>query len=152
MAGPPPPAGGALLDARLAAIEVAVLPLAAAIAPIPAMQAQLAAMQAQLAAMQAQLNAVAAALGVPGAGAAAANQAFAAARRANAVASDTPFVVVPRAGGGAPAAWPAGFDRAALWAMGGGAANALLLDYALPAGGSLDSRRVRLARHIGVLA
>ena len=52
-----PPTGGALLDARLTAIEAAIAPLA----PIPA----------QLAAMQLQLNNIAAALGVAGVGAAA---------------------------------------------------------------------------------
>ena len=75
-----------------------------------------------------------------------------AARRANAVASDAPFVVVSTAAGGVPAAWPAGLDRAALWALPGAAANALLIAYALPAGGSIEGRRVRLARHIGALA
>ena len=106
--------------------------------------------QAQLAAMQLQLNGIAAALGLAGAGAAALDQARAAARRANAVASDTPLILVPTAGGGAPAAWPAGLDRAALWALSNATTNALLADYALPAGGSIDGRRLRLARHIGV--
>ena len=81
-----------------------------------------------------------------GAGAAAIDQARAAARRANAVASCAPLVVVP-SGGGLPAAWPAGLDRAALCAT----TNALLIEYALPTGGSIDGRRVRLARHIGAL-
>lgn len=144
MAAAPPPLG-ALLDARLAAIE-------AAVAPIPAMQAQLAAMQQQQAAMQHQLNGIAAALGVAGAGAAAFDQARTAARRANAVASGAPLVIVPTAGGGAPAAWPAGLDRAALWALPSATTNALLNDYALPAGGSIDGRRQRLACHIGAFS
>lgn len=121
MAAPPAPASGALLDARLAAIE-------------------------------AQLVLIAAAVGVPGAPGAAADQARAAARRANAVVSDAPLIVVTRAGGGTPAAWPAGFNRAALFALPGAAADALLLDYALPGGGALDTRRMRLAHHIGALA
>jgi hypothetical protein len=132
-----PPTGGALLDARLTAIEAAIAPLA----PIPA----------QLAAMQLQLNNIAAALGVAGVGAAA-DQARAAARRANAVASDAPLVIVSTAAGGVPAAWPAGLDRAALWVLPGAAANALLIDYALPAGGSIEGRRMRLARHTGAPA
>jgi hypothetical protein len=115
-------------------------------------QAQLAAMQLQLNGVQLQLNGIAAALGLAGAGAAALDQARAAARRANAVASDTPLILVPTAGGGAPAAWPAGLDRAALWALSNATTNALLADYALPAGGSIDGRRLRLARHIGVLS
>jgi len=140
-----PPAVGALLDARLAAIE-------AAVAPIPAMQQQLAAIQQQQAAMQQQLNGIAAALGVAGAGAAALDQARTAARRANAVASDAPLLIVPTAGGGAPASWPAGLDRAALWALPSATTNALLHDYALPAGGSIDGRRLRLACHIGAFS
>ena len=173
MAAVAPLAIGALLDARLTAIEAAVAPLGAAVAPIPAMQAQLAHLaagqqqqqaqlahlaagqqqqQAQLAAMQLQLNGIAAALGLAGAGAAALDQARAAARRANAVASGAPLVVVPTAGGGAPAAWPAGLDRAALWALPSATTDALLIDYALHAGGSMDGRRLRLARHIGAVS
>ena len=174
MAAAAPLAGGALLDARITAIDAAVARLAAAVVPIPAMQAQLAQLaagqlqlqaqldamqqqqqqqqQVQLAAMQLQLNGISAALGLAGAGAAALDQARAAARRANAVASDAPLILVPTAGGGAPAAWPAGFDLAALWALPSAASNALLADYALPAGGSINVRRQRLAHHIGVLS
>jgi len=133
-----PPAVGALLDVRLTAIEARLTAIEAAVAPIPAILAQ--------------LNNIAAVLGVAGAGAAAVDQARAAARRANAVLSDAPLVIVPTAGGGLPAAWPAGLNRTTLWLLPSAAANALLVDYALPAGGSVVARRERLARHIGSLA
>jgi len=101
--------------------------------------------------LRSNLAALMAALGVPGAPAAAVTQARAAARRANAVATASAYVVVPLAAGGLPAAWPAGLDRAALWNLTGAAASALLLEFGLAANGSLDTRRMRLARHIGVM-
>ena len=78
-----------------------------------------------------------------------AEQRCAAARRANAAASSAPFVVLPRADGSAPPAWPAGMDRAALRQLGGAAASALLADFALANGGTLDAKRARLAHFIG---
>ena len=138
----------AAIDVRLTAIDGTLVNLAAAVAPLPT-HAHLAAAVAPL---QAQLNAIAAALGIAGAGAGAIRQARALARRANAAASDTPFIVLPLAGGGAPAAWPADFDRAALAAMPAAAAQALLAAYGLPGGGSLDTKRLRLARYIGAAA
>ena len=146
-----PPAVGALLDVRLTGIEGRLDAIEGRLATIEGDVAVLVATVAPIPAMQLQLNAIAAALGVAGASAAALAQAQAAARRANAVASDAPLVVVQTAGGGFPAAWPAGLDRAALWLLPGATANALLNDYALPAGGSIDGRRQRLARHIGAL-
>jgi hypothetical protein len=155
----------AAIDVRLTAIDGTLVNLAAAVAPLPT-HAHLAAavaaavaplpthahLAAAVAPLQAQLNAIAAALGIAGAGAGAIRQARALARRANAAASDTPFIVLPLAGGGAPAAWPADFDRAALAAMPAAAAQALLAAYGLPGGGSLDTKRLRLARYIGAAA
>jgi hypothetical protein len=88
---------------------------------------------------------------VPGAGAAAADQARAAARRANGVTSRAAFVVVPLAGGGVPAAWPAGLDLARLFALNQAAVGALLLAYGQPVAGSLAAKRVQLARFVGAI-
>ena len=107
-------------------------------------QAQLVAMMHQQQAAIAQLTGALAAHGIVSHA-----QRGAAARRANAVVSDAPFVTIPLADGSAPPAWPAGMDRAALRQLGSAAAIALLTDFGLATGGSVDSKRVRLAAFIG---
>ena len=122
-AGGPLVAAAAGIEARLGAIE-----------------ATQQAMQTTLQAIHVQLQAI---------GAADVAQRRAAARRANAAATDAPFVVLPLDDGTAPLPWPAGFDRAALRALGGPAAGALLASFALAVPGTLDAKRAAIAKHIG---
>jgi hypothetical protein len=68
-----------------------------------------------------------------------------------------PLIPVPLypagpAAGGAPAGWPAGFDRVALFEGAIAVVDALLTTYGLPAGaaaGSTFDRRNALAAHLG---
>ncbi len=157
---------GQSMDTKFGALEVSVAGVKTAMstlatkadvagtkASIDATKVSIDALTTQLGLVNTNIATIMATLGMPGAAAAAAEQARANARRTNAVTSDAPLIIVARADGRAPVSWPAGLTLAALWALPGADADALLLEYALGGvGGSVDARRVRLARYIGAIA
>jgi len=110
-------------------------------------QLQAGAVQAQAqvqAQMLAQLHGALAAHGIV-----TVDQRCTAARRANAVASDAPYVVLPRADGIAPVSWPAGLNLQGLRQLNKQSTSALLLEFGQNTVGTLDALRLRLAHFIG---